>query len=379
VSTYVASGFLSYARSDDEREGGRISRIAEHIANEFETLTGSRIDIFVDQAGIEWGEAVRSKLDEALLKTTFFIPILTPTYFTRDECRREMVKFVTSAKALGLEELLMSIRYVAVADLREDSADELKAIAAGMQFEDWTELRLSEEDSAAYRRAVNKLAQRLVELTHALEATPPDLGSSASTPNLDSGDSDDDAPGTFDLVAELQPRMTAWNEALSRLSPALQKFNEIFGAAGAEMNSYAGSTAFAQRLVRSRKLAEEIDPALEEYEDLTKEYTARLVELDPSVRAFMDLVELANAPLEWENGVNPFSSILNLARVSQESVEKTTQAADVARTYVNTSRDLRPVLRRFEAASRNVGDAQSIILGWAEEIQRRGLAPEGAA
>ena len=75
----VAKAFLSYAHADNEREGGRILRLGELIRNEFETLTGSTIEIFTDKAEILWGHDFRRRLNEAMQETTFFIPVLTPT------------------------------------------------------------------------------------------------------------------------------------------------------------------------------------------------------------------------------------------------------------------------------------------------------------
>ena len=39
----VAKAFLSYAHSDNEREGGRILNLAKLIREEFESLTGTTI------------------------------------------------------------------------------------------------------------------------------------------------------------------------------------------------------------------------------------------------------------------------------------------------------------------------------------------------
>jgi len=380
----IASGFLSYARSDDERENGRITRLATKIMEEFETLTGSKIDIFVDRSSIEWGDAMRSKLDEALQQTTFFIPVLTPTYFLRDECRREMVNFANSARALGLEELLMSIRYVPIPDLREDSADELKALASGMQYADWTSLRLQDEDRAPYLQAVNSLAQRLVNLTHTLETKEPSqpvrVRDGAPSTELDQVDDDeeDDAPGLIDLLAEFEPRSTAWLKTLNDLSPAMKAFTGPFAKATEDMNQQPGTATFAYRINRSRELAREVELPLEHYESLSKEYSSKLLELDPVIRAFLEMATLMGT-VDWPEDGNPFASLLQLAAVSQDTVEQTERAIEQARGLAKTSRDLRPVLRRFEVASRNIVDAQSIIQGWATEIETLGLAPSESA
>lgn len=70
----AAHAFLSYAHEDNEREGGRILRLAKFIENEFQTLTGTKISIFTDKAEIKWGQDFRAQLDEALQETTFSFP-----------------------------------------------------------------------------------------------------------------------------------------------------------------------------------------------------------------------------------------------------------------------------------------------------------------
>ncbi len=77
-----AAGFWSYTRTDDEQDGGRILRLADRIQAEFSLLTGNDLDLFVDREAIVWGEAWRARIDDALDLTAFFIPIITPRYYT---------------------------------------------------------------------------------------------------------------------------------------------------------------------------------------------------------------------------------------------------------------------------------------------------------
>jgi hypothetical protein len=380
-----ASGFLSYARLDDEREGGRITRLRDAIQAEFATLTGETIDIFIDREGIQWGDPFRRRLAEALQSTTFFIPVLTPTYFLREECRNEMQRFVSSARELGLEELLLSIRYVPVPDLSEDSTDELKAIAAAMQYEDLTELRFENENSAAYRKRVNDLALRLVDLTHALEQRPSSEAPSGTT--FDSkatnvGDAEhegeeDDAPGLMDLLADLQPAAEAWRDNMLAFSPALDPFNQAFNDAGEEMAA-AGSASnpFAARVLIARRLAEDITEPLERIEELSKEYSSMLLRIDPAIGAFIESAALlkndfqVDDPEQIDSAVDSLKELIAGSRGMHASVGR---AAQVAGSTAKMSRDLRPALRRFQEAMRNITDGQSLIDEWDQKLQSLGL------
>lgn len=50
------AGFWSYVHDDDETEGGRISRLAKDVADQYQMLTGERIELFLDKDSIECGQ-----------------------------------------------------------------------------------------------------------------------------------------------------------------------------------------------------------------------------------------------------------------------------------------------------------------------------------
>lgn len=396
---FVARAFLSYAHTDNEREGGRILRLAKLIGDEFEMLTGSKIEIFTDRSKIEWGHDFRDKLDSALEETTFFIPVLTPTYFQRDECRREMQTFVSSAQRLGLSSLLLSLRYAQVPDLTPESTDALKAIAARMQFVPWEEMRFVEETSAEHRRAIHGLADRLVRLTAELENASPGAANSAgsiatATPpsatvpagngevheaaeaasserseahtegsqgtNTSISDDDDDEPGTLDLIADVMPAFLEWNQTITDVSGATTAFNRKFSATGDNLPAVnASSDALARRITMFRALAADIEPELAEIERLSKAYAAGVQRLDPGLRALAEYAE-AGDPAAEEAG----SGLAGLAEKSREAMVSLTTAADAAKDNAKHSRDLRPVLRRFETAARNIVEASRTIQEW---------------
>ncbi|WP_137843107.1 toll/interleukin-1 receptor domain-containing protein [Microbacterium sp. 2FI] len=419
----AAKAFWSYAHADNEREQGRILRLADLVKAEFELLTGTTIEIFTDKVEIRWGDDFREKLEEALQETAFFIPILTPTYFVRDECRKEISQFVRSATSLGLNQLLLSVRYIPVPDLREESADKLKATAAKMQYEPWDALRLLDEGSAEHRAAVHRLASRLVELTARLESggrddqaggtlTPsggddqaggtrtPAGGSEAGTPTSDEGPPrpdqapparepaargagdqvptppatmsdtaalvpDDEEPGLLDLVADAQPAMEAWRQTLGQIAPAAERFNAKFQAATALMNTANKKPdAFARKIVIARELARDVEPELQEIEELSSQYVAGLLRIDPTVHAIFELSKLStdeNAEDVVATLSTSFSELVEQARQASDSMNR---AADAARANAKLSRDLRPVLRRYETAVRNIADGFEIIEEW---------------
>ncbi len=114
MSLEAVAGFWSYAHDDDILDGGAILELAHAIEEEYNLLSGEPLELFVDRSSIAWGDKWRERIDSALSQTTFFIPIITPRYFTRTECRRELLEFAGKAKSLGVDELLLPILYVEV-------------------------------------------------------------------------------------------------------------------------------------------------------------------------------------------------------------------------------------------------------------------------
>jgi hypothetical protein len=381
----MAAGFLSYARADDEREHGRISRLAADIAAAFATITGSSIDIWVDRDGIQWGDPFRKRLSEALQSTTFFIPVLTPTYFLRDECRKEMQAFVTSARSLGLHELLLSIRYVDVPGLNEESPDELKAIAASMQYADLTSVRFEEPSSGSYRKKIDELANRLVELTRSLETRPATRGEGGSDVDLrddiDEIALDTEAPGLLDLLADFQPAAEQWSLTMVEFPAVLEPFTTAFTEAGKEMvRADLTPNPFATRLAIARRLAIRVVEPLVEIERVAKQYSVLLLRIDPAIGAFIDAAAMSKvgavSPEASAQLDTVVSSLLELIASSLRMSASVDRAALEASKAAPISRDLRPILRRFEVAMHNFSDANALILNWSSKLEATGLVKE---
>lgn len=86
-------GFLSYARSDDELSGKRISRLCRLIRSQLQLQLGRDVDIFQDTAKIPHGAVWEKRTREAISSATFFIPIVTPAYLGSAWCAKELRLF----------------------------------------------------------------------------------------------------------------------------------------------------------------------------------------------------------------------------------------------------------------------------------------------
>src|ERR1700722_10655224 len=147
MANEVAAGFWSYAHDDNKLDGGAILELARLVKEEYNLLSGEPLELFVDRDSIAWGEEWRERIDSSLAQTTFFIPVITPRYFRRPECRRELLEFVAKARSLGVEELLLPILYIETKSLSAENTDDVVALVAKTQYVDWHTYRLLEPKS----------------------------------------------------------------------------------------------------------------------------------------------------------------------------------------------------------------------------------------
>lgn len=414
---------MSYAHVDDEAEGGRIRRLAKKIQAEYQLLTGDELEVFVDREDIRWGQQWQERIDASLQETTFFIPVLTNSYFASPACRKEFLDFHNWAKSLGVSQYLLAIRYGPVRDLRAESTDAAKAIAAATQFKSWEALRLLDEESADHRTAVNDLALELERLTEVIGAKPAsvaigrggdetdaslppepsapdasntgptDLGGTAqgsgALPKASPGtvgeqtaipkgqvvivDDDDpygDEPSPLELAAELEPRMKEWNQILVDFLPILNRFNELVARGADRARDSDGPNVFAQRILILRETAEQLEPVSLELEAQGHAYMEALLALDPAYKALFEMVR-SNDELSQDDRQaleEAAVSVTEMAATADVAKGQMTTAIDSGRNLARASRDLRPAIKRFETGVRNVIDGQSILDGWAEAL-----------
>ncbi len=345
-----AAGFWSYTRKDDELEGGRIRRLAEKLRAEFALLTGAELELFVDRDGIEWGDAWRSRIDEALAATTFFIPIITPRYFERRECRHELLTFIGHAKSLGMEELLLPILYVQVSDLIGEGAstDEAVAIVAATQWVDWRNLRLEEEDSGRYRQAVNRLAARLLEVSERLADRPP-----SPAPAVVATVGEEDEPGLVDLMAVAEEALPTWQAIIEQFAPVLEQLNEA-----------------NKEAVVARRLGIALEGPADKLVQLGNSYASELVRIDPGILAMLRALEQDPTQLNDEGITELLNSIQGFAALSRNNAQSTRELSDTYSGIADISRVLRGPVRKIKQGLRGVLDGQSIIDEWDERIKR---------
>jgi hypothetical protein len=358
-----AAGFWSYVHADDEHDGARITQLATDLRAEYVLVSGADLELFLDRDSIPWGEAWRDRIDQAIAGTTFFIPIVTPAYFQSQECRRELVNFISQARRSQLEQLLLPVYYVAVPELEHDPTDEAMAIVAARQWEDLRDIRLVDQSSAEYRRAVNRLARRIAEIVdevtkQSTEVPPERTSESGSGP----GD-EDEGPGLLERMVDAEEAVPRWAKTMEELTREIDELGKLADAAAREMNeSDTRGGGAAGRLAVTMRFAKALDGPAGRIERLGQSYAKDLVTIDPVV---LTLLEQADADESAREEADEFlGGIHQLHANSGPAIESLGGLAVQLGDASKLSRSLRAPLRRVRHGLQGVLDGQSVIEGW---------------
>jgi cobaltochelatase CobT len=150
--------FLSYVRSDDDHDGGRISAIRQRLEGEIRMQLGKPFPIFQDRNDIAWGQHWEERITNSLLDVTFLIPVVTPSFFNSPACRSEFTIFARKEQEYGSNQLILPVYYVGCEQLAPDfpqGSDEIADILRNRQWTDWRAHRfkpLADPEVAALAR-----------------------------------------------------------------------------------------------------------------------------------------------------------------------------------------------------------------------------------
>ena len=364
-------GFVSYSHADERDAKGQITSLVEDIRSEFSLMTGESLELFLDRNAIEWGDKWRSRIDGALQDTSFLIPIVTPRFFKSQECRNELLKFSNLARAVGAEELLLPLLFIYVEGLQEDSDDELKALIASTQFVDWTELRLMEQSSAGYRRAVHDCAKRLAEINARYAERKSPLPALLGDPEDDWGG---DQPGIMDLVAVVESELPVWQDAISGLAAPTQQIGEIVRLAGERASTgKAKGKTIGHRILVAQELSNELKGPTGDLREVSEQYVASLMRIDPGVRAVIAVADDIPEGESQKGACEMFNSLLGMVASSREANESVKLLVDAIQSPAKQFKDLRQPLKVMRDSLRDILDAQAIYDEWERLIRESNI------
>jgi hypothetical protein len=291
------------------------------------------------------------------------------------ECRRELQFFARRATDLGVRELVLSILY---ADFSGSAAaepgDDLVELARKFQWEDWRELRFEEPASAPYRRAVSRLADRLVQANRqAEEAEPP----APLTPQrVDLGSVADDEPGFLDTLSDAERSLGSISDVLAKLTASIVTVGTLASETTEELSRAGQNKAgFAVRLAISQRLATRLSAPVEDIHLLSDDYSSHLYNVDMGFRILIARgSEEALANADTKTQVREFfSSVRYLYDGASESMVALQGLSDSTRASESVARSFRPPLRLLRAALTRLIESTQLMKDWIRLIDETGV------
>jgi len=154
-------GFLSYVRSDDEHDDGRLTEFRRRLSGEVVAQTGERFDIFQDRTHIAWGQSWEERIHDCVDAGIFLICIITPGFFKSEMCRSEIERFALREKLLGRRDLILPVYYIHCPVLSDESLcrnDPVAQLISERNYVDWRALRFDSLKSPRSKKMFAKLA-----------------------------------------------------------------------------------------------------------------------------------------------------------------------------------------------------------------------------
>lgn len=159
--------FFSYARHDDNAVGGLLSKIRANLEIEIRVRAGDEdLEVFQDTDDIEVGDTWESRLRDAIGNSAFFIPVITPFYFTRPACRRELETWLNNYRSEGERKKIIPIKFLPLVANKGNGSpnDKLRKEIDRIQSLDFLQFRSNRTLRGNISTEISKLADRIVKL-----------------------------------------------------------------------------------------------------------------------------------------------------------------------------------------------------------------------
>lgn len=159
--------FFSYARQDDNAVNGLLSKIRRKLEIEIQVYAGEDdLEVFQDTDDIEPGDEWDRRLRDAIDSSAFFIPVLTPFYFNRPACRRELEIWLSNYTSPDERRRIIPLKFLSLPDPEIDDAgrpiDQLRSQIEALQWVDFTRFRNNRGLRGKLSQEISDLAELMV-------------------------------------------------------------------------------------------------------------------------------------------------------------------------------------------------------------------------
>lgn len=168
------AALMSYTRSDDDYSRGYLSELSAWISREVQAYTGHPFPIFRDPNDMAWGQHWAERITHSLDAQTLLIPILTPSFFMDEWCRRELERFLQREAELHRNDLVVPVYFIRIPALETPDPGEqdplIRAIST-RQLIDWRSLRLEPLSNPEAQRRLGQIVEQIVAVLESSETS----------------------------------------------------------------------------------------------------------------------------------------------------------------------------------------------------------------
>lgn len=356
--------FLSYAHADET-----VLEFIEPFKTSLKHLAfadqGRTLDIFVDRDSIRWGDDWQESIREGIESATVFMPVVTRQYFDRSACREELLSFYNEAKSLGATSLILPVVILGHAYISEDSQDVAARIIHERQYRDLKDVWVEGPQSAAWRRAMIKLAGELVDAATSAErvlaGTDAGLATVMSSSRHLAGQAaqNDDAPGAVEVGEAFEFFQQETERLLLSMAGALSSFTTILSAPD-RLNGV--SQAEARRILL--EISAELSPLGVEFQERGREFETVAVRTDEIVRGYVQYLKANDLTGQLELERQALAGVEDAMVPVLEAEGTITDFLNKIRPMEVVSAPLRKSLRGFREGAKAVKSGLSLMRGW---------------
>lgn len=363
------SGFFSYAHADNAYDF--LSHLKDDLCTEFNILSGSTLDLYIDRESIAWGDNWRKSIASGINDAGFFIPIISPNYFNSGSCRAELTQYMGKSKELGVKDLLLPLL---LADIKSESLGLDTTLVSNVleyQYLDISDLRFLERGSGQYIKVVNNAARKLWEANGRLISMV-DVDSYTHHDNIEhipadvngghEESSNDDGSFLLDSIADFQPTlddMTASTELINSdivsIGGCINKANDLIEKKR-KLNQLDPKVALAL----TGQLATELRPISSSYAEHADQF------LDAVNKTERVLTPLFTYWKNFNSEEDNLESFQNLIIATKEARAKVQSFKDSIEPAKRLSRSLFKTMQSIESSTSICLAAMDVVIGWQE-------------
>jgi DNA repair ATPase RecN len=253
------------------------------------------------------------------------------------------------------------------------------ALVRGFQWEDWRELRFAETSAGEYRRAVAKLAVRLVEANRQVERI--DVASRALQSEEGGSEGLDESPGFIDRAATAEEALPKLVETMTAINKDIELIGQIIQDAIADIKRGESQTkGFGIRLLVARRLAHQLTDPVDRIRSFGADFASQLHEVDQGFRTILEhaAAEVQREPNSKAAVCEFFRAVRTMSAAAHEGLGSTQEMINTIAPLEKMSRDLRPVLRRLRQGLTAMVEAREVSDEWVQLVEATGIACDDA-